>query len=273
MVLEDIADPEALVAVKRAMDWLASPEGQTVAGPLLQNVERVQGSRLKVMINPYAPTCYVPGKNYMVINPKTLKTPSVLGPNGTVIPPVPEMIIAHELVHGGQSEEQFELLDEAMDVNQRFMDEMNEKVAREGAGLYDQIKQAPDYARAVALAGQWVDEVKMPALTQMRRARNSDPLYQRYLQEVEGPAIEVENKIAVFMGRLPRVSHDLYDNIPAEQARAELIKEVMVETEAATKPGGPNQHPETWQAFLEAGGVNGFDSALNDTGRSDKGKC
>lgn len=222
-ILQDSSDPDALPQLERAMAWLTRGEGSSIGLPLLDAARKNAGRPIQMMVNPYGgDTGYNPATAILNINPQSYEEANFVDAAGNYYAPSIESILAHELVHAGQSADLYDVHVEAKEAYQKMLI-ARAKRFKDGEALFNAVLDAPDKTIEAQRIAEYVDNVVQPAEKQLLEDRRNNVTYQRYLHEVEAPAIAAEAQVAQLQGGPQRVSHNTYDDLSPEQLREQLI--------------------------------------------------
>lgn len=223
-----------LTQVKSAMEWLLSPTAEGIGEKLLRDAHALHGKPLTVIVSETLENAYHTAKHahIIVINPKIIEKLGIRTAEGTLHAASMERVLAHELVHAGQTFDKDILM-------QAFISQIELAVKTEAKGMSAQEEAIWNMANSAYKRGdkaaakmhfrKWANAIPQAEIEEATRKFNAalskDEHFSKMVEAYETQAVEVENRVAHIKGEAQR--HGYINGM--EVIKPEFVRELMAD--------------------------------------------
>ena len=241
--IEGKAGP-ALQRVEEAMEWLLSPKAEGIGEKLLRDAHELHGKPVTIEVAEGLTAYNPPHLGHRInIDPNYITGTTVMDAMGKAYPVSWERTLGHELKHAGQKEWTEELqskvsalqTDAALKVSEQLPQELQEEMFP----LIQRIIDAKDYDTAMKHIDSYVDRIALPMQNASPSILTDHPEFMSYINNIEKPAIDVENQIARLLGEPVREDYLSSYVLGREMLHSTLKGELSRTLKLDKLPGAP----------------------------------
>ncbi len=252
------AGSPALRRVEQAVEWLLSPAAEGLGEKLLRLAHELHGEPLLIEASEHGQNAYFLDHKIR-INPRHVDMAHIRNADGVLQPTSLEGAIAHELTHAGQKDFIEAALKRAAveaEFQGKYMSRFSPEEITAHNELLAQAMAAPDQQAGRALIEQYVNKVSVPMGKALNAQVAQHPEFIDYVERMEIPAIENENKVLKIKGLPTRSDYVTSYHFSPEDYREMMIGEMMEAMSINQKPlvaAGTAQRVDgrPWTAAIE----------------------